>query len=83
MVMHALASMSQVLWVLLPLPTTHRCLATAGLVCDGPMPSKADLSFAVRELWEQQVIFRVPLALLFPSESQEQPRTVSGSSRQH
>lgn len=35
---------------LVPLPTTHRRLATAGLVVsDGPVPSKADLSFAVRE----------------------------------
>lgn len=37
-----------------PLPSTHRRLATAGLlVFDGPVPSKADLSLAVRELWER------------------------------
>lgn len=61
---------------LLPLPTTHTCLATAGLVSDGPAPSKADLSFAVRELWEPQVILRAPLALSFPQNLRSSPETV-------
>lgn len=62
-------------WVPAASAHPHRCLATAGLVVsDGPVPSRADVSLAERELWEQQVVLQVPLPLSLPSEPQEQPR---------